>query len=93
MNDKIKKIGILTGGGSCPGLNAVIRAVTKAAIANYGYEVIGYSLGTGGFTTTTLSNWMPTVFRESSTRAALSSTAPIRTISLTIRSKKKMVSA
>ena len=48
MNDKIKKIGILTGGGDCPGLNAVIRAVTKAAIANYGYEVIGYKFGYRG---------------------------------------------
>jgi 6-phosphofructokinase 1 len=37
MTNKVKKIGILTGGGDCPGLNAVIRAVTKAAIANYGY--------------------------------------------------------
>ncbi|KNZ41600.1 6-phosphofructokinase [Acetobacterium bakii] len=44
----IKKIGILTGGGDCPGLNAVIRAVTKAAISNYGYEVIGYKFGYRG---------------------------------------------
>ena len=28
----IKRIGILTGGGDCPGLNAVIRAVARAAI-------------------------------------------------------------
>src|SRR3989338_3973267 len=37
-----KKIGILTGGGDCPGLNAVIRAVTKTAINEYGFEVIGF---------------------------------------------------
>lgn len=43
----IKRIGILTGGGDCPGLNAVIRAVTKAAI-NAGIEVIGISEGYKG---------------------------------------------
>jgi 6-phosphofructokinase 1 len=35
------RIGILTGGGDCPGLNAVIRAVTKHAILRFGWEVIG----------------------------------------------------
>ncbi len=35
-----KRIGILTGGGDCPGLNAAIRATTKTAIQE-GYEVIG----------------------------------------------------
>lgn len=38
---KLKKIGILTGGGDCPGLNAVIRAVTKSALKNFGAEVVG----------------------------------------------------
>ena len=37
----IKRIGILTGGGDCPGLNAVIRAVAKTAINRFGMEVIG----------------------------------------------------
>src|SRR5262245_3309829 len=36
----IKRVGILTGGGDAPGLNAVIRAVVKSA-ANYGCETIG----------------------------------------------------
>ena len=36
MGQKIKKIALLTGGGDCPGLNAVIRAVTNTAILNYG---------------------------------------------------------
>jgi len=36
-----KRIGILTGGGDCPGLNAVIRGVAKACIGQYGFEVIG----------------------------------------------------
>ncbi len=40
-----KKIGILTGGGDCPGLNAVIRAVVKTAIGKYAWEVIGFKDG------------------------------------------------
>lgn len=43
-NDKVnqtsKRIGVVTGGGDCPGLNAVIRAVAKAS-ANRGWECIG----------------------------------------------------
>lgn len=48
MTQKIKKIALLTGGGDCPGLNAVIRAITKTAIVNYGIEVIGYKFGYKG---------------------------------------------
>jgi 6-phosphofructokinase 1 len=48
MSKEIKKIALLTGGGDCPGLNAVISAVTKSAILNYGYEVIGYKFGYRG---------------------------------------------
>lgn len=48
MADKVKKIALLTGGGDCPGLNAVIRAVTRTAIIKYGYEVIGYKYGYKG---------------------------------------------
>jgi 6-phosphofructokinase 1 len=44
----IKKIALLTGGGDCPGLNAVIRAATRTAILDYGYEVIGYTFGYRG---------------------------------------------
>ncbi len=40
----IKRIGVLTGGGDCPGLNAVIRAVTKDAIY-HGIEVLGIEDG------------------------------------------------
>jgi 6-phosphofructokinase 1 len=36
-----KTIGLSTGGGDCPGLNAVIRAVVKSAILKYGWKVIG----------------------------------------------------
>lgn len=41
----IKKVAILTAGGDCPGLNPVIRAVTKTAINKYGLEVIGVRHG------------------------------------------------
>ncbi len=44
----IKRIGILTGGGDCSGLNAVISAVTKTAITKYGVEVVGYIRGYSG---------------------------------------------
>jgi 6-phosphofructokinase 1 len=43
-----KRIGILTGGGDCPGLNAVIRGVVKGAILNRGWEVIGIEDGFDG---------------------------------------------
>ena len=42
------KIGVMTGGGDCPGLNAVIRAVVKTAIRKYNYEVIGFRDGYRG---------------------------------------------
>jgi len=44
----IRRIGVLTGGGDCPGLNAVIRAVVKSAILDYKYEVIGFEDGFKG---------------------------------------------
>lgn len=47
-NGQIKRIGVLTGGGDCPGLNAVIRAVVKTAIHKYNLEVIGFLDGFGG---------------------------------------------
>lgn len=46
--DKFNRIGVLTGGGDCPGLNAVIRAVTKSAISKYGMEVVGFLDGFKG---------------------------------------------
>ena len=44
----MKKIAILTGGGDCPGLNAVIRAVAKKAIADCNSQVIGIEDGFQG---------------------------------------------
>jgi len=45
---KIKRIGVLTSGGDCAGLNAVIRAVTCRAVRAYGWEVYGIKDGTAG---------------------------------------------
>ncbi|MFH0930310.1 MAG: ATP-dependent 6-phosphofructokinase [Candidatus Zixiibacteriota bacterium] len=45
---KRKRIGILTGGGDCPGINAAIRAVTKKAIIEDDMEVIGIEDGYEG---------------------------------------------
>jgi len=42
------KLGVLTGGGDCPGLNAVIRAVVKTAINEYDMEVVGFMDGYEG---------------------------------------------
>jgi ATP-dependent phosphofructokinase / diphosphate-dependent phosphofructokinase len=41
MPRSLKRLGVLTGGGDCPGLNAAIRAVARAAIADCGAEVVG----------------------------------------------------
>ncbi len=49
MNNQIKHIGVLTSGGDCAGLNAVIRAVTQRAIHGYGWRVFGIHDGTRGF--------------------------------------------
>jgi phosphofructokinase-like protein len=44
----MKRIGILTSGGDCAGLNAIIRAVTLSAIQKYGWEVYGIHQGGHG---------------------------------------------
>src|ERR1051325_11204439 len=48
QTSSVKTIGISTGGGDCPGLNAVIRGAVKAAIGNYGWKVIGIEDGFDG---------------------------------------------
>ena len=42
------RVGVLTGGGDCPGLNAVIRAVVRRGIQEYGYEFVGFRDGWKG---------------------------------------------
>ena len=45
------RIGVLTSGGDCAGLNAVIRAVVKRAVLGHGWEVFGVRQATHGFAT------------------------------------------
>src|SRR4051795_65282 len=42
------RIGVLTGGGDCPGLNAVIRAVVRKGVEVYGHEFLGFRDGWKG---------------------------------------------
>jgi ATP-dependent phosphofructokinase / diphosphate-dependent phosphofructokinase len=42
------RIGVLTGGGDCPGLNAVIRAVVRKGIPEYNYQFVGFRDGWRG---------------------------------------------
>lgn len=53
MGTRIKRIGVLTGGGDAPGLNAVIRAVVKSAL-NLGWQVFGIREGFEGLLNTNL---------------------------------------
>ncbi|MFE7709800.1 6-phosphofructokinase [Streptomyces sp. NPDC057486] len=42
------RVGVLTGGGDCPGLNAVIRAIVRKGVQEYGYDFIGFRDGWRG---------------------------------------------
>jgi phosphofructokinase-like protein len=42
------RLGVLTGGGDCPGLNAVIRAIIRKGVGEYGHEFVGYRDGWRG---------------------------------------------
>src|SRR3984885_6363729 len=42
------RVGVLTGGGDCPGLNAVIRALVRRGTAEFGYEFVGFRNGWRG---------------------------------------------
>lgn len=65
------RIGVLTAGGDCPGLNAVIRSVVHRAVVGHGDEVIGFEDGFKGL--------LDGHFRPStSTRSAASSPAAAR---------------
>jgi 6-phosphofructokinase 1 len=47
-NSRTRCVGLLTSGGDSPGLNAVVRAITKVAISNYGIRVLGIQDGFRG---------------------------------------------
>ncbi|GAA3521504.1 6-phosphofructokinase [Nocardioides daeguensis] len=42
------RVGVLTGGGDCPGLNAVIRAVVRRGVKDHGFEFVGFRDGWRG---------------------------------------------
>ncbi len=48
MGQTISTIGVCNGGGDCPGLNAVIRAVVRTAVREYGWRVLGITNGFDG---------------------------------------------
>ncbi len=48
MTGQVRRIGILTGGGDCPGINAVIRAVYRSATLRHGWQVLGIGNGFEG---------------------------------------------
>jgi len=48
IGTKLKRVGVLTGGGDCPGINAVIRAAVKTAVNDYGLETYGVEDGFDG---------------------------------------------
>jgi phosphofructokinase-like protein len=56
-----RKIGIVTAGGDCPGMNAVIRAVAKTAMLDYGLDVIGIEDGFEGLVN---GSWHPLAYED-----------------------------
>jgi len=48
MTNTARRLGVLTGGGDCPGLNAVIRAIVNTAINEYSWDVLGFEDGFEG---------------------------------------------
>ncbi|HLH24660.1 MAG TPA: ATP-dependent 6-phosphofructokinase [Chloroflexota bacterium] len=48
QHSSVQRIGVLTGGGDCPGLNAVLRGLVKTAVGSYGWEVLGFEDGFDG---------------------------------------------
>ena len=65
MDSNVKSIGVLTSGGDAPGMNAAIRAVTRAAIFN-GMRVFGIYRGYKGLISNEIENSRPTASATSS---------------------------
>ncbi len=56
-----RRIGIVTAGGDCPGMNAVVRAVAKKAIREHGFDVIGIE---DGFEGLVRNRWHPLAYED-----------------------------
>ena len=70
------RIGVLTGGGDCPGLNAVIRAIVRKGINAHGHEFVGFRYGWAGVLTDDAIDAHRTRPRAASCTAAARSSAP-----------------
>ena len=70
------RIGVLTGGGDCPGLNAVIRAIVRKGINAYGHEFVGFRYGWAGVLDERRRSTSRTRARAGSCTAAGRSSAP-----------------
>ena len=81
------RIGILTSGGDCPGINATIRGVCKTAMNYYGMEVVGIHSGFQGLLTNDVE-----IFTEKSTSGLLNQGGTILGTSREKPFKKKGVS-
>lgn len=90
------RIGILTGGGDCPGLNTVIRGLVMTGSKNYDYEFVGFRDGWAG----TINNWtMPLSvelvrpkYNEGGTMLGSSRTNPLADPSLIVKIKDNLAS-
>jgi 6-phosphofructokinase 1 len=69
MSDKQLKIGVLTSGGDAPGMNAAIRAVTRAGI-HYGIRVYGIRRGYDGLFDSDVSELTPKSVSDIPVRSA-----------------------
>ena len=58
---RVRRIGVLTGGGDCPGMNAALRAIVKTAVHRHGWEVTGFLDGFAGLTE---DRWRPLGFDD-----------------------------
>jgi len=85
----MKRLAILTSGGDCSGMNAVIRAAARTAIAN-DVEMIGYRKGYAGLMKTILSSWTPGRFPVCCNGAALFCSRPAPLNSVLKKDVKKL---
>jgi len=53
------RIGILTGGGDCPGLNAVIRGIVRAGVNRHGHSIVGFRYGWAGVLNSNMTELTP----------------------------------
>ena len=70
------RFGILTGGGDCPGLNAVIRGVVRAGVNRHGHEIVGFRYGWAGVLEAQHASSSRRRTRRASCTAAARSSAP-----------------